>query len=121
MTKDNETVVSLGNLSLITNASMFSDILTRQTDLSERVMKMKGSFEEILSESEEKPFEEDAKLNNIAILYSEARQGLMRDMRDWYVEAARRLVESAVDQAQFDKREKRIHAVVNGWKSVLNF
>ena len=120
MTENNETVVSLGNLSLITNASMFSDILTRQTELSEKVMKAKGSFDEILLASEERPFQEDAKLNNLAILFSEARQGIMKEMRDWYVEAARKLVESAVDQAQFDKREKRIHAIVNGWKSVLS-
>ena len=120
MTENNETVVSLGNLSLITNASMFSDILTRQTELSEKVMKAKGSFEEILLASEDRPFQEDAKLNNLAILFSEARQGIMKEMRDWYVEAARKLVESAVDQAQFDKREKRIHAIVNGWKSVLS-
>ena len=119
MTKGNETVTSLGNFSLITNASMFSNILTKQAELSDRVMKVKASFDGLIVESEEKDFEQDARLNNAAITYSEARQETMGAMRDWYVEAARKTVESAVDQSQFEKREKRVHAIINGWKSIL--
>ena len=106
MTKGDESVASVGNMSLITNASMYGDILTKQSELSAKVMNVKAVFDDLIVRSEGKAFEDDATLNNDAITYSEGRQELMAAMKEWYLEAARRTVESAVDQAQFNKREK---------------
>ena len=102
MTKSDESVASVGNMSLITNASMYGDILTKQAELSAKVMNVKAVFDDLIARSEGKAFEDDATLNNDAITYSEGRQELMAAMKDWYLEAARKTVESAVDQAQFE-------------------
>ena len=117
-TGDNSTD-PLGNLSLITNASMFTDIRTRQNNLGKQAREVSVTFKDLLARSKGLDLEQDAELNTLAISYSEVRQNLIQEMREWYDEVAKRIVDSAPSEEQFRRRQRRVHGAINGWKATL--
>ena len=111
--------MTLGNCSIITQASTFTDIVAEQKSLTSRATALKINFDDL--KEKEDQFEDDD-LDFAAELseYNTARETLLNDIRNWFDRLGMQIGQTSKDQDDIDNRTKRALRILKLMKKKLS-
>ena len=103
--------MTLGNCSIITQASTFTDLVAEQKSLTSRAAALQINFED-LKKKEDQFKDGDLDLEAELTEYNTAREDLMNDIRNWYERLGMQIGQTSKDQDDTDTRTKRAHKIL---------